>query len=541
MSFISAAKCVLLLTDDSLCIYKVSSRSANLVHNFGWRTPDFEVNVADVLNREAGTGSIYILNDTVEQHYRKEKVGKLNIVDKKNIIARRLNMAFPSYPTRAFVEIKDKSKKKKSGDQETLYLFSAVPSTDALRKLLDAIKRSDCTVSSYCLLPMESVELVEKLSSKLAKENRQTERSVWSILIGQHHGGGLRQVVIKGDQIALTRITPVSQPVEGNGAQWASDVVQEIQSTISYLARFGYTQNDGLDIMMVAKPDYGALVEGMLNIRCQFHLLTLQRAAELAGLNVGRDLDPHYAEALHVAWFAKKLRPSMPMKSREIENISKPRKAAFLAALILTAAMGYFLFNLSIEYQAINAAKQNVAEVQRMQVLADQIYQEEIKRKESLGIDIKLIQSSISIYKNFDQMTFDPLPALEIIGAQLKDLRIDEILIDQSEAPNTTGAVNADGSAANNKAVRIILKFTFPGTTKPQDGNKQLENFNNRLTQKLSGYSVTVLKQLADLTYTGTVVSETGISAERRKASDVYTGEIEIKKEIVNAGNTGAK
>ncbi len=540
LSVISATKCVLLLTDDSLCIYKVSSKSANLVHNIGWRTPDFEVNVADALNREAGTGSVYILNDTVEQHYRKEKLGKLNIVDKKNIVARRLNMAFPSYPTRAFVELKEKNKKK-SVDQESLYLFSAVPSTDALRKLLDAIKRSDCAVSSYCLLPVESVDLVEKLASKLAKENRQTERSAWSLLIGQHHGGGLRQVVVKNNQIALTRITPVSQPVEGNGAQWASDVVQEIQSTISYLARFGYTQDDGLDIVMIAKPDYGALVEGMLNIRCQFHLMTLQRAAELAGLNVGRNLDSHYAEALHVAWFAKKLSPSMPMKSREIETVAKPRKAAFYGALLLTAGLAYLLLNLSSEYQAIHAAKQNAAEVQKMQVLADQIYQEEIKRKESLGIDIKLIQSSIGIYKGFDQMTFDPLPALEVIGAQLKDLRINSFRIDEADIANNNGALNPDGSAAIDKEMTLTLGFTFPGNVKPQDGNLQLSNLGKRLTQSLPGYSVAVTKQLADLTYTGTVVSETGISAERRKASDVYTGEIQIKKEIRHAGNTGAQ
>lgn len=541
MSILSASKCILLLTDDSLCIYKVGSRSANLVHNFGWRTPDFEINVAEALNREAGTGTIYILNDTVEQHYRKEKLGKLNIVDKKNIISRRLNMAFPSYPTRAFLEFKDKTKKKKGADQEALYLFSAVPSTDALRKLLDAIKRADCAVSSYSLLPIESVDLVEKLAARLAKENRQSERAVWSLLIGQHHGGGLRQVVIKNSQIALTRITPVSLPQEGNGAQWASDVVQEIQSTISYLARFGYTQDDGLDIMLIAKPDYGALVEGMLNFRCQFHLLTLQRAAELAGVNVGRDKDPHYSEALHVAWFAKKLRPVMPMNSREMEAIAKPRKIAFYAGLLLTVGLAYLLFNLSSEYQAINAAQKNEAEVKRMQVLADQIYDEEIKRKESLGIDIKLIQSSIAIYKNFDQMTFDPLPAFEAIGAQLKDLRISGLDMNETLVPSTTGAVNANGLAAEDKVIAIKLNFTFSGTVKPQDGNLQLNNFAKRLSQKLPGYSVLVVKQLADLTYTGTVISETGLTAGRRKASDVYTGEIEIKKEIKNAGNTGAQ
>ena len=101
LSILSASKCVLLLSDDALCIYKVNSKGATLLNSYGWKIPDFEGEVAAALNHEVGDGSVYILNDAVEQHYRKEKINKLPIFDKTNIINRRLNIAFPSYPTRA--------------------------------------------------------------------------------------------------------------------------------------------------------------------------------------------------------------------------------------------------------------------------------------------------------------------------------------------------------------------------------------------------------------------------------------------------------
>lgn len=541
MSSLLPSKCILLLTDDSLCIYKASPTGVRLVQSYGWRTPDFELNVSTTLKKEVGTGSVYILNDTVEQHYRKEKLGKLPFADRNNILTRRLNIAFPSYPTRAALELKDKNKLR-SAEPEKLFLFSAVPSTDFFRKLLDAIKRSECTVASYSLLPVESVDLVDKIAKKVAQETRQSRASDWSILIGQHQGGGLRQVVSKNGQIALTRITPVSLPEPDNGAVWASEVIQEIQSTISYLARFGYTQEDGLDIMLMGKPDFASLVEGMINFPCYFHSLTVQAAAEAAGVKIDQKLDQYYAETLYIAWFAKKARPVMPMKSKEMDAVANPRKQAFFALLLLTAALGYLSFGLSQELQALNFARANLEEVTKMQSLADQIYDEEIKRKESLGIDIKLIQGSIAISQEFDRQSFDPLPVLEVVGQQLGELRVNTIRMEQQDAMSVIPVdpnVAIAATQTPEKQVSLIFTFNFPGTIQPQDGNEKIAALRNRISKNLTGYHVRVSKQLADLTFTGIVTNETGITAAKRDAAEVYTGEITIQKEAANASNPG--
>ncbi len=522
-------------------MYKAGPRGVTLVNSFGWRSADFENNVAAALNEEVGDGSVYILNDAVEQHYRKEKINKLTALDRKNIIDRRLNIAFPSYPTRAALPLKEKKGKGLPLSKEHLFLFAAVPSTDSFRKLLEAIRRADCTVADYCLLPIESVDLVEKIAAKVAKENRQLERSGWSILLGQHQGGGLRQIVIKGGQIALTRITPVVMPEAQNAAQWASDVVQELQSTISYLSRFGYAQNDGLDIILISKPDFGALVEDMINIPCQFSSLTLQRAAEFAGVTVGRKQDQHYADPLHIAWRAKKPRNVMAMQSKEIDAVANPRKVAFFAMLLLTAGIGYFAFTVASEALTLYGDKQNLVEVNKMKVLADQMYDDEIKRKESLGIDVKLIQGSLAIYKDIDKITFDPLPVLEIAGQELKDLRMDGVTLkaDMPEPPKPDPNNPSAEPVPLTRQAAVTLKFSFPGTIKPEDGNEKIEQLRKRIAKKLPGYKVDVSKQLADLTYTGQLTNETGFTAVKRRAEEVYTGEILIQKDISDVSGSG--
>lgn len=529
-----SSKCVLLLTDDALCIYEAGVKGVVLAESFGWRIPDFETLVSNALNRIAGDGLVYILNDGVEQHYRKEKINKITVFERNSIIARRLNIAFPNYPIRAAHSLKAKKIKGQveQADSANLFLFAAAPSTDAFRKLLEAIKRSECVISDYCLLPVESVSLVDRLAAKIAKESLQQKKAEWSILLGQHHGGSLRQIVTRNGQLALTRITPVALPDEENGVQWATSVVQELSSTINYLGRFGYSTEDFLDIILIGRSDFGTMVEDLINVPANFSSITLQRASDLAGVKVGRNHDQNFADPLFIAWHAKKTKHVMPMKSKEMENISNPRKAAFFGMLLMTLGLAYFAYGISNEVTALTSARSNLEEVTKTKILADQMYEEELRNKESLGIDIKLIQASLAIYEEIDKQSFDSLPVLEIVSDELKDLRVKGIAVKQENiTTNQATPENPDAQAVNTSRVAMTLKFEFPGTILPEDGNAQLADLRGRLVKVLSGYDVQVSKFLQDTTYLGELSNETGLTAVARKADEIYTGEILIQKD----------
>ena len=536
LPFLTPSRCVLLITDDALCVYDASSRGTTLVATVPWKSPDFINNLADMI-RNIGK-SVLVLNDAVEQHYRKEKVPKIAVFDQASVVKRRLNVAFPNYPIKAALEIKDQTKKgfslKATSKEDMvkegqLYLFAAIPASDAFAKTLEAINRSGVGIAGYCLLPIESSDLVKTLSDKLSRQGRNKNAAIWSVMIGQHHSGGLRQIVTKNGELALTRITPIILPEEGDVAGWCADVVQEFQATLTYLSRFGYNTEDGLNVMMIGNTALGEQIEGMINTPCSYYTMTAPQAANLVGINLGRDASNHYVDPLHASWAGRKTSPILQLKSREMERVSQPRKVATAAMVLLSLALGGIGFFASSEAQALYAANKNYEVAQEQRKKIEDIYTEELRRKEEMGIDVKLIQGSIQIHKAILAEKIDPLPVLRVVADELRNLRIDGF-----EFSNPGVDFVADPNDPQKKAPPreffMVLKFSYAGTVKPQDGNAELKDFADRLKPKLPGYEVGIKKKLQEMSYLGEMTEETGITASSRKSADRYQAEIEIKK-----------
>lgn len=537
--FLSPSRCVLLITDDALCVYDVTSRSSTLIEAVPWRSPEFSIVVADIIRNRAGGKSVLVLNDAVEQHYRKEKVPKITMFDRASVVQRRLNVAFPNYPIKAALELKDKKKKPgltlsapPKSTEGQLYLFAAIPASDAFAKTLDAINKAGVGVSGYCLLPVESSDLVRTLATKLSRQKRAKGPAVWSVMIGQHTGGGLRQIVTKNGELALTRITPVPLPEEVDPMAWCTEVAQEFQSTLSYLARFGYNPEDGLDVMVLANADLGAKLEGLISTTCNYYTVTTPQAAHVLGMNLGRDVNPHYADSLHAAWVGRKPVQALSLKSRDLDKIGMPRKIATAAMILLTLGVGYFSFMLSNEAQALWANKKNleVAHIQREKI--EKLYQEELKRKESMGIDVKLIQGAIALYQSVEKAKVDPLKLLKAVSGELKNLRIDGFEMNNRQ-PDWTPDPNNPAAQPPPRDFSMVLKFSFAGTIKPQDGNAEIAQFKDRLSEALKpDFEVSIQKDVQDLTYLGQMTEETGLTATTRKADERYQAEVLIKRVV---------
>ena len=88
----------------------------------------------------------------------------------------------------------------------------------------------------------------------------------------------MRQIVIKDGELALTRMTPVSEDTS-NVVRWASEVHQEFKATMSYLTRFGFQQEDGLHIITIANAPCSEALQEMIEEPCKFSGLTSVEAA----------------------------------------------------------------------------------------------------------------------------------------------------------------------------------------------------------------------------------------------------------------------
>ena len=158
VSLLVPHRTVMLVADEAVYVYDSSARGVRLVETVLWSTENFEQNLAGILKKDCSGRPVLILNDMVEQHYRKEKVLKagVSIMDRSGMLRRKLNMAFPSYPVKAALPLKEKIVKDDKRGRADIYIFAAVPETRQFLGALGAINRSLVPVSGFCLLPVES-------------------------------------------------------------------------------------------------------------------------------------------------------------------------------------------------------------------------------------------------------------------------------------------------------------------------------------------------------------------------------------------------
>ncbi|WP_297766608.1 hypothetical protein, partial [uncultured Muriicola sp.] len=297
------SRTVLLVSDEALYIYSTGAKGVRLVDTVPWSAENFIDNVAHILSKDCGGKPVLVLNDMVEQHYRKERIPKVSVMDKQNVIKRKLIVAFQNYPIRAALPLKEKQKGKKDKKSGGLFIFAAIPATEIFNKIIAATRKSLAPIAGFCLLPIESADMVQKLSEKLAPKGQ--KKTKWKVFIGLHKGGGLRQVVTSNGDLALTRMTPVTENEENIG-EWAADVYQEFTATMSYLSRFGFSPEDGLDVIFISESAAGEKLGELIETPCNYHSISSQEAADLLKMPLGYQEDLKYADVLHLGWAGRK-------------------------------------------------------------------------------------------------------------------------------------------------------------------------------------------------------------------------------------------
>jgi hypothetical protein len=532
LAFLVPNRTVLLLADEALYIYACGARGARLVEAVPWDVEGFERNVANIIAKDCGGKPVLIINDMVEQHYRKERVARagVSIMDRGSMLKRKLNVAFPNYPIRAALLLKEKLpnvNKKKAAD---IYIFTAIPSSKQYESTIAAANLSLSSISAFCLLPIESSDMVKDLAAKLSAKKK--IQSKWVIFIGQHQNGGLRQVVTKNGELALTRMTPISDD-DSDVDMWASEVHQEFKATMSYLSRFGFQQEDGLDVIVISNPSQGDAVQQLIEENCNFHSLTSLEAARHLGMAMTPPDDLRYADILHVAWAARKPRFILPMSAAKLDQVSKPRKMALAASIALILSGVFLSYQLATTYGSISQTNGKLEEQEKRFSQYDAQYQREVQRKEKMGFDVKLVQSSIVIYDELERQRIDILRLFKNISTALgSELSVDRVTLKRRPFDlvlPVAGAPEPDPNAPQNPPLyEAKLQMTYPSSANIEQGNKEVVDLSKALQTVLPDHKVEATKLLKDYQYIEEIVVETG-NLERKDISQDFVAEITIR------------
>jgi len=528
-------KTVLITTDDAVEVFTSVSGSVTLVAILAWEDEEFSARLYRLLKKECKSRPITVLNDMVEQHYRKERVMKagVGIFDRENMIRRKLMAAFPNYPIRAALPLKEKDAKQNVGS----YIFVAIPGSEKINKLIQIIRQPEFTVDGLYLLPVESTDMVRALSDKLLKRSKE-KKTGWTIFIGQHKGGGLRQVVTRNGELALTRITPVSDMYE-RPENWVLEAHQEFKATMSYLARFGYEASDGLNVVVIAGDECGMQLEQLITEECVYDSITLEQAASYLGLKMDTDLGDNYADILHAAWATRKSSLVLPMAVPVLEELEKPRKIATYASLLLMLGALFFGYQAFTSQERLIGLQNDIQQASITKTQLQEEYEEEVRKKAALGYDIKLLQGSLDIHARLEKNKPDVLALFKEIGQALEgNIRFNKVSLQKPKNDLAEMIENAripSEEEQRDVIYRGKLTIIYPSTTDINRGNTQIRELRNRLNDNLPDHHFQVTKFLNDYEYTEQVVVESSTQREQQAQQD-YVIEITFRKDAEEEG-----
>lgn len=529
--FLAPSRCILLIGDDALHVYNAGKGGAVLLESVPWDHDRFQDHVAALIAEQARGRSVAILNDMTDQHFKGgQRVPKVGAMDQARVLANRLKMAFPNYPIRGALRVKEtNTQSAKSGMP---YLFAAVAVSDNIRKTMDAVSLSKAVIDGAFLLPVESADMVTALAEKAGQEDDEGAAR-WVVLIGQHSSGALRQVIVRDGQLAMTRMTPAN-PLGGDYELWARQVNQEFKATVSYLSRFGFSPEEGVDVILIGHPEAGQALNRMIDLPCRFFSFTANQAATLLKLNLSRVGNAVYAaDPLHVAWAGSKPRFALPLSTGFLEKVQAVRQGARLAAVVLVLGMlflgGQFLTGVQKTMLLGGDLKQK--KMQLSQVEGE--YQAEVARLKEMGIDVGLVQGVVSVYENMEAGRMKTLPlVLGVREAMGSELRLDSVRLTQLEPKIKTGGFDGGFQGGIDKPqdrpFEMLLKFGFPSTMDPEVAVKEVDSFKKRLQDRFPSYEVVIERNVIGLDYSAEFSGATGISAEDVSEED-YVSEIKIK------------
>jgi hypothetical protein len=532
MAFFRSKKRVLLVGNEGITLFG-STAYAGIEReiSLSWEKPDFIPQLTAALTRQRRNDPVLVLFDGADQTYRKEdNIPKLSSFDRPRFIQRKLEQSFPSYPIRASFEIA--AQKQKGGVKEGIsYLFVAIPETDNIDKVAAAMLEAGVPVAGFGLLPAESAGLATALSARLfGKKGR---KSRWSVLIGQHEAGGLRQVIVKDGRLALTRMTPASEAgIQGPG--WVDDVLREFKATLTYIARFGYTAEEGLDVVVICGDEEKKIFDQKSMPVTNFQCLKTAEALSAIGAR-GRGLgEINFGDAVHAAWSAKKTFLEVPIKVPSIQRILVPRLAARLArtALVLSLlALIGFSFSVYSDYAPL---QESIGQKQQQKTALAQEYGQEAKLVEALPVKPEVVRKTLAVQGALDKSSINITPTLNLLYKALdKDITLEALSFERADSAARKPAAKAPPgaqkkAAAEGDLVKIIFRFTLADGLPLEKKVERTEKIAETMRRAFTGYDVRINSQFGKISRTGKFEGSAGDTG-RKTAADKMESFAEIE------------
>ena len=517
ISLLTANRRVLMVGEDGIVLFACSGKSVTREGALPWSLPNFNDQLTALLSRQNKSHPLMVLFDAIEQAYKRELLPKVSSLDLPKILRRKLEMAFPTYPVRASLKLKE-PKSKDDDDRGPSYLFAALPDIAMLENVAKSLYEAEVRISGFALLPVETVDMVTEIAKK-AQLGVDGPTMRWRVLISQHETGGLRQIVVRGGQLVLTRMTQISEAGMSGGA-WVDEVLREFRASLSYLARLKYTASDGLDVIVVCGDEEKNIFAGKQAMLQTARLLCLTpaEATALIGLTSSGDAKPLFGDALHAGWMGKKSAAIMPVSIPSITKTQKPRalaqaSIAGLALLLLlqTAVVLYY----GQDYLGKDG---EVEEKRSQQSILQQEYDSELVAYNALPVKALNMRSVMSVKKMLEGNTVHVGRLMEVVRRSLDPaVVLENIRLEHKPGAaliaGPRGAVRKAPTPGSKEDVgEMVASFSYllPDGMSLEQKVLHAEDLVRKLRETLPGYQVDIVSQFGNVSRTGRFTGQAG-------------------------------
>ncbi|HYD19188.1 MAG TPA: hypothetical protein VEF76_11980 [Patescibacteria group bacterium] len=508
MVALGGSKRVLMVGGEGVVLYAPLGKGIERETAISWEVPNFDEQLVEALDGKHRGKSVLVIFDGADQTYRKEEnIPKLSPIDRPRFVKRKLELAFPSYPIRASLEIKagGKGGKKqfiqvKKDETPRSYLFVALPETDQLDRIGNALYETGVPVSGFGLLPLESTGMVAELAEKVFAG--QGKKSRWAVVIGQHETGGLRQVVVKDGNLALTRLTPTSE-AGTSGTGWVDEVTREFKATLTYISRFGYTDADGLDVVVICGDVEKQFFDPKSLPVTHFQCVNAGEALRLLGAKSFGFEKTNFADAVHAAWAGKKGGLKLAVRVPSIHRIMAPRLAARAASGLLALGVIGLVGLTVVDLKDYAVVQSEINDKQNRKTMLDREYEQEAKVFDGLPVRPDQVKATLEVKKLAENNTMSLRAELNTLKNTLpSDVKIEEFLIDHTPGPAfKVGSATAAPSPLfsgfqespdpNDRGqVHINFKFTLPRAMPADQKTLRADELQKALEAAFPGYTV---------------------------------------------------
>lgn len=386
---------VLVVADDALLLVTTTGGSVELELQLPFGEDSDLTPLVEALRRRRFL-PLVVFMDVLQQSYRREVLPKVSFFDQPRVVSRRLDLTFPQSELRAAMRMPGKPEE--GGPSRVEYLLAALPKSTQIDRLFATLAAHRLGFTSICLLPIEAMGLVGALAERLPVaaspgEARREEPAGeaeaggaeagvggaprWAILVSPQRTGGIRQLVTKDGRLVLSRLTPdptVATEAEQAAAGGAAGtrktlgevIAEELEATLGYVSRLGYTRSDGLRVIAIGDAETGEKLRAASLPLRDLQCLTPSEAGRRLGLSGVDPDDSCRGDLLFVAWLGRRFFPVMPMLSQEQRQRRRVSLAATAATLLLLALAAQQGLGVGQRYFAVEDLAERLQAQQRL-------------------------------------------------------------------------------------------------------------------------------------------------------------------------------